>query len=59
MVHREYNNIQEYTARFQVFLTSETMNNRFYKPKEQVLHYLEGLDAEFNLAVTYIQTLMD
>jgi hypothetical protein len=53
------NNIKEYTARFQVFLTSETLKNRFYKPKEQVLHYLEGLDAEFNPAVTYIQTLMD
>lgn len=53
------NDIQEYTARFQVFLTSETLKHRYYTPKDQVLHYLEGLDAEFNPAVTYIKTLMD
>ena len=53
------NKLQEYTARFQAYMTSETLNHRYYQPKEQVLHYLSGLDDEFSTAVQYVQTLLD
>jgi hypothetical protein len=53
------NKLQEYTARFQAYMTSDTLNHRYYQPKEQVLHYLAGLDEEFSPAVTYVQMLLD
>jgi hypothetical protein len=53
------NKLQEYTARFQAYMTAETLNHRYYQPKEQVLHYLAGLDEDFSAAVQYVQTLLD
>jgi len=52
------NKLQD-TARFQTYMTSETLNHRYYQPKEQILHYLAGLDDEFSAAVQYVQTLLD
>jgi hypothetical protein len=52
-------NLQEYTTRFINWLTAERLNDRYFSDKEQVLHYLAGLDDEFHLAVQYVNTLLD
>jgi hypothetical protein len=52
------NNLQTYANRFQSYIKSEALNNRSYKPREQVLQFLKGLDEEFQPAVQYINTLM-
>lgn len=51
--------IQEYSAQFQTFITIEKLNGRGYKERELVLHFLRGLSEEFNPAVQYVNTLMD
>jgi len=52
-------NLQEYTTRFINWLTAERLNDRYFSEKEQVLHYLAGLDDEFDPAVQYVNTLLD
>lgn len=51
--------LQEYTNRFINWLTFERLNNRHYKDKEQVLHYLKGLHYEYEPAIHYVNTLLD
>jgi len=51
--------IQEYSAQFQTFITIEKLNGRSYKERELVLHFLRGLSEDFNPAVQYVNTLMD
>lgn len=51
--------IQEYSAQFQTFITIEKLNGRGYSEREQVLHFLRGLGEEFQPAVQYVNTLMD
>lgn len=40
------NNLQIHASRFKSFITSENLNNRHYKLKEQVQLFLWGLDDE-------------
>jgi hypothetical protein len=53
------NKLQEYTAHFQTYMTSQALNHHYYQLKGQVLHYLAGLDEEFSPAVTHLQMLLD
>jgi hypothetical protein len=53
------NSLQIYASCFKSFITSETLSNRHYTPKDKVQLFLRGrLDDKFHSAIHYVNTPM-
>jgi len=54
-----YNDVHEYYSQFTSYIMHEQFAGRLYKPREQLLRFLEGLDVSFAPAISRIRTQLD
>jgi len=54
-----YNDVHEYYTQFTSYIMHEQFAGRFYKPREQLLRFIEGLDTSFAPAISRIRTQLD
>jgi hypothetical protein len=53
-------NLTEYTNKFLFYITAERLKHRTFTEKEQVLHYIRGIDiVDFQPSIAYVNSLLD
>jgi hypothetical protein len=55
----QYNDVHEYYSQFQSYIMHEKFAGRLYKPREQLVRFLEGLDMSYAPAVNHIRMQLD
>jgi hypothetical protein len=55
----QYNDVHEYYNQFQSYIMHEKFAGHLYKPREQLIRLMKGLDMSFAPAITRIQVQLD